>query len=78
MLLKLLRLPGCAVSRLDGSCDPGSCGYLRRELDLYFFLLIRYTFLIDFFAGSKTAKLDFDELHCLLVVATVNSGFQEL
>ena len=50
----------------------------------YFFLLLHYSFLINFVAGSMTLKLilrDLVELHCLgafLVVATVDSSFQEL
>ena len=49
-----------------------------------FFLLLRCSCLLNFVAGSKTVKFilrDFDELHCLgvfLVIATVDSGFQEL
>ena len=48
-----------------------------------FFLLFHYSFLINFVLGSKTVKFilrDFVGLHCLvicLVVATVDSGFQE-
>ena len=46
------------------------------------FLLLHYSFLINFVAGSKTVKFIvryFVELHCLcgfLVVATVDSGFR--
>ena len=48
------------------------------------FLLLRYYFLINFVAVSKTVKFilrDFIELHCsdaFVMVTTYDSGFQEL